>query len=138
MDNIDKIHLHLNKLKFYLKALKIYVGVTTEELTKDFDTQLKVDRLFELTIQSCVDIAQCLIVNKRYRFAEDSADAIRVLGERGVLDADFAESFSKMTGFRNILVHDYMDIDYEKVADNLNNHLDDFERFAKEVAKFLT
>jgi len=43
-----------------------------------------------------------------------------------------------MAGFRNLLVHDYLKIDYEKMADKVNNRLGDFEIFAKSVAKHLS
>ena len=55
-----------------------------------------------------------------------------------ILKKDFANQFAPMTGFRNILVHDYLDIDYEEVADKINNQLEDFNTFAKQIAKYLS
>jgi uncharacterized protein YutE (UPF0331/DUF86 family) len=37
--------------------------------------------------------------------------------------------------FRNILVHDYLDINQELVHSHLTQRLDDFERFAREILK---
>ncbi|PIP62077.1 hypothetical protein COW99_00120, partial [Candidatus Roizmanbacteria bacterium CG22_combo_CG10-13_8_21_14_all_38_20] len=50
---------------------------------------------------------------------------------------EFSRKFASVASFRNILVHDYMEIDYDEVADKINNHLGDFDIFAKSVARFL-
>jgi len=39
--------------------------------------------------------------------------------------------------FRNILVHNYLEIDPEIVYKNFKNNLDDFRNFSKEIAKFV-
>jgi uncharacterized protein YutE (UPF0331/DUF86 family) len=42
-------------------------------------------------------------------------------------------AMTKMTQFRNIVVHDYARIDPEIVIGILNRDMDDFKRFAAEV-----
>ena len=42
----------------------------------------------------------------------------------------------RMAGFRNIIAHDYVDIDYDKVYDILQNRLIDIEEFLEVVNKF--
>lgn len=64
-------------------------------------------------------------------------DRLIQLGEVGVLSKKFAENFSGIAGFRNVLVRNYMEIDYDEVADKVNNRLGDFETFAKAVASYL-
>ncbi len=137
MDDVDSVNMHLEKLREFVKRLKPYVGVTAEELRTDGIKQAVVERNLELAAQSCIDVAEHLISDQRLKIPADSHEAIVRLGEAGIIDGDFANGFAGVAGFRNILAHEYMDIDYEKVADNLNNRLDDFERFAKEVARFL-
>jgi uncharacterized protein YutE (UPF0331/DUF86 family) len=74
----------------------------------------------------------------RFRPPDSHKDAIIILGEEGVLPKEFAAEISGIAGFRNLLVHDYIKIDYDKVADKVNNRLGDFVTFAKSVAKYLT
>jgi uncharacterized protein YutE (UPF0331/DUF86 family) len=47
--------------------------------------------------------------------------------------APTAESVAKAVGFRNVLVHEYTDVDDERVRDNLQR-LDDLEAFVSHVA----
>ena len=42
-----------------------------------------------------------------------------------------------MAGFRNILVHQYLEIDHRLVYDALQNRLDDFRAFANYVVLFM-
>ena len=48
-----------------------------------------------------------------------------------------AAKIAPMAGLRNILVHDYLDIDREKLYDLLRTHLDDFKEFGRHIAKLL-
>lgn len=138
MNTIDKINLRIEKLKEYINSLKRLKGVTAKDLVGDEDKRLKAERLLQLAIEACIDIAELIIVDQRLRAPTDAAQAIEILGEEKMINSSFAKSFAKAVGFRNILVHDYIDINYEEVADKINNRLSDFDRFAQEVAKFLT
>jgi len=46
-----------------------------------------------------------------------------------------ADKISPLAGLRNILVHDYLDIDLEKIHSLLTNNLSDFTQFAREISK---
>lgn len=66
----------------------------------------------------------------------DYHEAILRMGELGVLPPDFAEQFAPIAGFRNILVYEYLSMDWDEVYDNLAN-LDDLYRFAELVRNWL-
>lgn len=54
-----------------------------------------------------------------------------------MLPADFARCFRAMAGFRNVLVHGYLELDVDRLHRVLNHHLDDFVAFAGHVERFL-
>lgn len=54
-----------------------------------------------------------------------------------MIPVDFAESIKSMAGLRNILVHEYTEVNMKKLTDVLNNSLDDFSKFATFVMNFL-
>lgn len=136
LDNIDKIVLRLDKLRGFVGDLKKYQGTSIEKLESDLGTSAVVERLLELACESVLDIARLVVTDQRLPIPENSRGYILALEKAGVLDKEFAEEFSKIAGFRNILVHMYLDIDYGQVADKINNKLGDFERFSQEVARF--
>lgn len=59
------------------------------------------------------------------------------MGEADIIPNEFVPQLREMAGFRNMLVHVYWEVDLEKVHEILNNNLEDFEKFASYVAKFL-
>ncbi len=69
--------------------------------------------------------------------AESNADAVRRLGSQGVLDMSTAESVATAVGFRNILVHEYAEVDNQRVVNNLDR-LSDLEAFVSSVAAWLS
>ena len=56
--------------------------------------------------------------------------SIDCLVEANVLPASFGKRFRGIAGFRNVLVHGYLDIDLDLIAKLLTESLDDFEEFA--------
>ena len=137
MDAVDRINLRLKKLIEYLRILRTFKGVSAVTLRRDIKTRGIVERYLQLACEVVLDIANLLNAEYRFRPATDSRESILILGEEGILNKKFAEEFSKMAGFRNILVHDYLKIDYDQVADKINHRLGDFEKFSQQVAKFL-
>ncbi|PIQ69990.1 DUF86 domain-containing protein [Candidatus Shapirobacteria bacterium CG03_land_8_20_14_0_80_40_19] len=137
MDAIDKVNIRLKTILKYVGFLEKYRGITAEVLEQNYEKRGAVERYFQLAIEAVIDIANLLNSEYRFRPAKDAKESILILGEKEVLPKEFAKEFSGVAGFRNILVHDYLDIDYKKVVDDLNNHLGDFEKFAKAVAKYL-
>jgi len=60
-----------------------------------------------------------------------------VLEEEGVIDEDLSERLQRWMGFRNILVHLYLEIDHSRVYDAIQADLGDLEAFAAAMARFL-
>jgi len=125
-------------LRGYVKILKNFEKVSASDLLKDEIKRGAIERYLQLAAEVVLDVAGQLIAEFRFRTPEEYKESILILGEEGVLPKKFAKDFSGIAGFRNILVHDYLKIDYRQVVDKLNNRLGDFEKFAKAVAKYLS
>ena len=54
-----------------------------------------------------------------------------------VLPAAFGARLRKIAGFRNVLVHEYIEVDLDVVARVLDENLDDFEEFARWIERHL-
>lgn len=89
-----------------------------------------------VAIGGCGRIAHHIVVSEGWRIAESNADAIRELAAHGVVASATAEPVAAAVGLRNVLVHQYADIDDHRVVANLDR-LGDLERFVREVAAWL-
>jgi uncharacterized protein YutE (UPF0331/DUF86 family) len=96
-----------------------------------------VERYLQLAIQAVLDICNHIVADDRLGMVEEYRDAVRLLGESGYLDPDLAKRLMPMAGLRNILVHDYLDVDREKLHTLLQNCLEDFEQFAVQIGRHL-
>ena len=79
---------------------------------------------FVTAIEGCVDIAQHLAASESWGAPGTNADAVRVLGRHGVLDPALADRLGRAVGFRNVLVHDYVEVDDAIVLARLADHAD--------------
>jgi uncharacterized protein YutE (UPF0331/DUF86 family) len=92
---------------------------------------------FVTAIEACVDVAQHICATQGWGPPADNGDAVRLLGKHGVLATELAVSMRKAVGFRNVLVHDYIEVDDAIVVDRLTS-LDDLEEFVRQVAAYVT
>ncbi len=72
------------------------------------------------------------------RDAADYAAAIDRLAELGVIPADFSTRLRRIAGFRNVLVHGYLELDLAIVEGVLRDGLADVERFGGYIDDFLS
>lgn len=137
-NRLEEINQRFQYLRKYITFLKQKQPVTSEELINNLEKRGAIERYFQLAAEAVLDVANLIIAEYRFRTPTDYKDCLLILGEEGVLEKKFAQQFSSLAGFRNALVHDYVKIDYQIVADRLNHDLGDFDTFAKQVASFLT
>jgi len=95
-----------------------------------------VERNLEMAAQCCIDISHRIISLEGAHKPVDYYDALLRMGELGVLPAGFARHLAPLAGFRNILVHEYLAIDWDEVYGALHR-LEDLERFAESVRRWL-
>ena len=71
------------------------------------------------------------------RLPTSYADTFKVLSENNVVDPVLFNALEKMVKFRNIIVHQYEEVDAEVVVLILKEHLIDFQRFKEAILIYL-
>jgi uncharacterized protein YutE (UPF0331/DUF86 family) len=92
---------------------------------------------FVTAIEACVDVAQHICAAEGWGPPADNGDAVRLLGEHGVLAAGLAASVRKAVGFRSVLVHEYVEVDDTVVIGRLAD-LGDLDAFVQAVAQYVS
>lgn len=128
----------LARLEEFVKYLKKLQNMVDRKrfLTDDI-VRSAIERKLQVSLEAVLDICDHVINEKGFRKPEDYKDNIYVMCENGVLLKEFGEKFSGVAGFRNILVHDYVEIDNEKVYQHFKNDAGDIEKFMRHVVKYL-
>lgn len=139
MGLVDKtvILRKLSELETYLKQIREFAGVTFQVYNTDWRTQRIVERTLQMMIETCADIANHIVSDKGMRTPTGYADTFSVLLENAVIDPDLSTMMKKMAKFRNVVVHQYENVDAEIVIAILTKHLNDFERFREAILSYL-
>ena len=84
-------------------------------------------------MQVCVNIAAHVISETEVPPPSTMAESFARLAELQVLPPQLAESLQKAVAFRNILVHNYTDINWDIVTGIVTHRLTDFVQFAQAI-----
>jgi len=90
-----------------------------------------------LAIGCLTDLGNHIIADLNLGEVSWYSDIPSILTKKGYLDSSLEKKWIRMIGFRNTLVHDYVDIDRTIVYDVLKNGLLDIESIKLIFAKFL-
>lgn len=82
----------------------------------DLDDLLHLDALtlnVERACQAAIDLAMHVVAARHLGMPQSQADAFRLLAEASVLERELADRMIGMCGFRNVLVHQYQELEVE-------------------------
>ena len=92
--------------------------------------------LFVITIEGCVDVAQHIVASEQLGSPDANAAAVRMLADHELLTVETADRVAAAVGFRNVLVHQYAEVDDGIVIEMLDR-LGDFGAFVEQVSRWL-
>ena len=127
----------MSALDEYLAELRAFARWSREEYLSDPHRHHLAERFLHLACECVLDMAQHVISDMGFRQPADYRDSMEVLREEGILDDDLAERLKSWMGFRNILVHLYLDIDHGLTYDTICNELGDLDQFKRSIGRLL-
>lgn len=136
---VDKLLIlrKLSELENYQKQLDEFSGITLEVYTSDWKTQRIIERTLQIMIETCVDIAGHIISDQGYRVPSTYAETFKVLQENGIITPQIFSIMEKMVKFRNIIVHQYENINADIVIAILRKHITDFSEYRNSILEFI-
>jgi uncharacterized protein YutE (UPF0331/DUF86 family) len=128
VERLAELRAHLDHLRDISPAVS-----SREALSRDIS--LRNDVLFSLLMvaQLVIDISGEQAARRGDRF-EDYTEAVRRLESDGRFPPDLIRSLERLPGFRNVLIHEYVALDLDRVIDALHD-LEPVERFCRIVAE---
>ena len=133
----EVIRKRLNKLDEYLGILNGLQVYTLEEFMGDPEHYGSAERFLHLAIEAVNDLGNHVISEMELGIVNWYSDIPRLLAEREYISDESKERWIRMIGFRNTLVHEYIDIDRRIVFHVLHNNLEDLEELKKVFGQFL-
>ena len=123
----------IDDLDIYQRQLSEFTTMSLEDYRRDWKSQRIVERTLQIMIESCADIANHVISDDGLRAPKSYADCFFVLQEHGVVSESLGSRLVQMAKFRNVVVHQYDEVDAEIVVSILRTHLDVFTDFRDQI-----
>lgn len=125
----------LTELRRHVDHLGAIAPRVQNRASLERDLSLHNDVLFSLLMvaQLVIDIAGELSARRGDRF-EDYTEAIRNLSRDSRFPADLIESLETIPGFRNVVIHEYVALDLDRVVTAVRS-LDPVRRFIQIVSQ---
>jgi len=127
----------LRRLQNVIRRLRNLHAIPLSRFCEDEDSQWLAERGLHLGCQIVLDIGSHVLSGAFGRPAETYEQILSGLGREGVLSSSLVEEVGGLGGFRNLLVHAYLDLDPERVWEILQRAPDRFERFGREMTTWL-
>lgn len=126
----------LRKLREVVSNLRTLESLSREEFIASFRNYWLAERGLQLAAEAVFDIGTHILAGQFNNHPSDYEDVARQLLARGVISPDLARRLAGLGGFRNLLVHAYLEIDESRVYEALGE-LTTFDSFACEIEAFL-
>ena len=124
----------LAEMEDTLRRLRDYVPTSYEQLVADWGRQKILERALQILIEGMVDIGERLVALSGAVPCDTAAAVMTKLKQLGVVRDD--ASYVNMVRFRNILLHQYEQLDQAIVYGIVTKRLGDFEAFISELRTY--
>lgn len=137
MIDIELVRRKLSRLNMYLERLVPISKKNLDEYKSDFYLKSSAERLIQLIVECASDINNHVVVETKNKPPEDYSVSFIKAAEVGLITRELAEQLKGSAGMRNILVHEYMDIDDEQVYSAINLAIKYYREYVKQVDGFM-
>lgn len=133
----EVVYERLRKLREVVSNLKTLRKVSREELVASFRNYWLAERGLQLATEILFDVGNHILAGQ-FDWSPSTYEEIpQRLCERKVISEELRDRLRGLGGFRNILVHDYLDVDHGMLYGFLQEELGCFLEFAADVEDFL-
>jgi uncharacterized protein YutE (UPF0331/DUF86 family) len=141
MVRIEFVRRKLHLITEDLVRLVRFKDETLETLVADDLRLAAVERIIERVVMRAIDVNEHLLAELASPDARGARlsyrDTYLMLTDLGVYPADFAERIAASAGLRNILVHDYNDLDRSILHRSIGACLRDYASYVEQVEEFI-
>lgn len=121
-----------------LEELAAFKSLSFDQIAKDYRNHKIVERIIEVVINEAIDINQHLIVKGGYsELPFDFKESFLLLVKLGVYPKDFADEISRSVGLRNILVHQYRELDENFFYGAIKESVAQYARYCDFILEYL-
>lgn len=133
----DTIRKKLVSLRRILGELEKYRDSDVEQLRSDLSQMYAVFFMLQQVIDLATDINQHIAATTLNVADSSSRRGFEDLIRAGVLPADLEQDFYKSAALRNVITHQYVEVDLGIVSNSIPRVLDVYTQYVKSISRWL-
>jgi len=137
MRDRERLLKKMESVETYLRILEEIKEDCLEKFDRDPIYRGALLHYLYLTADSCIALAQMMVRWKGLGIPQSYQEAIEMLGDRGVLEADFAYEFARIVGLRNLLAHGYEKVKKDLVCEEILPRMEEVRTFLEALRRHL-
>ncbi len=135
----DDIKKKIYQCQEYLEKLSAYAVLASDEILKNEEKRLAMERLFLLMVDETVDINAALAYQLGGRIPESYKSTFFELVPLNILEGDFAEKISGSVKVRNQMTHDYEKVQHSELIDSMKKFVPMYKTYIRIlISKFVS
>ncbi|MGH3853127.1 MAG: type VII toxin-antitoxin system HepT family RNase toxin [Pseudonocardiaceae bacterium] len=131
------VHARLSVMRGLLDDLAEVDTPGTAPLAENRMLRHAVERILTQLVELAAAINEHVVGARLQRVATTYRDSFELAEECGLIDKQLRDDLLPSIGMRNVLVHEYLEIDLRKVAAAVPLALSRYRRYVQQVAEFV-
>lgn len=133
---MSRITDKIAEIEEYASALEEFMPNDFNKYLNDIKTKAACERYFEKITEAIVDLAFLILKDLGLKIPDDDKTAFDLLAKEKLLQQNIAEKLKNAKGMRNILAHQYGDVDDEIVFNSITKEIiKDTKMFLNSIKK---
>lgn len=133
----ERILTRLDTLERYERELREVVPASFEEYLSRLEARRACERVLQIAVECIIDLCHLFVTGLRLGLPGEEDDLFDKLETAAVVSPGTAATLRKMKGFRNILVHEYGEVNDRIVFRTAGDAAKDFPTFRQEILQAL-
>jgi len=127
----------LRRIRELLDDLRELGYFDTTRLRTDRPAALAAERVLTLVVDLAFAINSHVAVAVLERAPDTYADSFTLAADAKMIGSELAEALLPSAGMRNVLVHNYLEVDYQRVATAIPIAVEQYGEYVRQVARWL-
>jgi uncharacterized protein YutE (UPF0331/DUF86 family) len=120
-----------------IKQIRTYYLIPSEKsFENDYFKQDAIAANLQRVSELVIDLANHVIKKGKLGLPKETRESFAILSKFEIIPAELSDKLKGMVGFRNIMVHDYQQVDIKIMIDVIERHLDDLITFTNYIMEY--
>ena len=133
----EHVQNRIREIRANVERIRRYASLPDEAFFADERNLYTVQHLLLMCVEAAASICTHIMARLAHAAPSTYAECFMALSDQGVIVRDLAQRLVRAVRFRNLLVHQYWNVDSQQVLKIAREHVDDFTAFVRQIGRWL-